>query len=168
MPLTCAFAFSATAYQAGPAAPPTLSLTATNSGTAPVAITGLDVVFSDRSMDATRPASPEPLPMSQNQSATIAAGTSTTYGPFALAMWSSAPLNPAPMIPPDISPLGTYGFPLYEVFVGGVVYASDGSANIIARARILVALSNAPARAYLGGVADFSQAQDTPLTTAVL
>jgi hypothetical protein len=168
MPLNCQFTIAPTAEVSGQPPPPTLALAITNPGSTSVTVTGVEVIFADRSVNPRPAATPPSLPLGVGQSAIITAGTTSNYGPFPLSTWSAAVLDPLKMMPPDSSPLSTQGFPQFEVWVAGLVYGSDGSVNVAGRARLLLALPNAPTRTYLGGNADFSAYGDSPLTAAVL
>ncbi len=169
MPLNCQFTIDPTAITDGQQVPiVTIALTVSNPGATAVAVTGVDVHFSDRSVNQVRPGlAPLALPMGQNQSNIIQAGATVMFGPFPIAIWSSGKLNVSAMIRPDSSPLSTSGSPQYPVLVGGIVYGSDGTANVASPSRLLISLSSAPARAYVGGNADFSSAGDSALLAAV-
>lgn len=176
MALTCQFQLSFPGFPSSSAlpqtysatSPPTLSLTISNPGTTSVSVTGVDVVFSDRSMNGRPASTPLPLPMAQGQSNSIAGGASTTFGPFPLSTWTTATPNPAALIVPDSSPFGALpAFPMFEVFVAGMVYGSDGSANPIGKARMMVGYPNQPGRAFVGGNADFGGPGDSPILSVV-
>lgn len=172
MPLNCQFQADPTTYVQGQVpssiAPPSISLIVSNPGATAVSVTGVDMQLADRSLNPRPPVGPLPVPTSSGQSLTVAPSATVTFGPFPMSRWTPAVLNPSAMIPPDSSPLGVGGVPQYEAWISGVVYASDGSANVAGRARVLVAPSNLPTRSYLGGNVDFSVSGDSPLSAAVL
>lgn len=171
MALNCQLSINPAAYSAGQTPPPSLSLLVVNPNAVAVSVTGVEWQFTDQNLVVTRPPVNPPLfPFGPGQGSSIAALSSQTFGPMALAVWSAANLNPQQTVPPFGAPLQTQGSqrPQTEVWVGALVYGSDGSVNVAGRARLLVSYANAPTRGTLGGNADLTQSTNSGLIEAVL
>lgn len=171
MSLTCQLSLNPTSYAAGNTPPPALSLLVVNPNAVAVAVTGFEIQFFDQLGNPQRPPVNPPLfPFGPGQGTTIAANSSQTFGPMALPVWTAANSNTFSMVPPGAQPANPQGSqpPQREVYVGALIYGSDGSVNVAGRAKLLVSYNPQPPRGFQGGNADFAGANNAALIQAVL
>jgi hypothetical protein len=171
MALTCQLSINTPSYAAGNTPPPALSLLVVNGNAVAVAVTGVELQFMDQLGNAQRPpVNPPIFPFGPGMGTTVAALSSQTFGPMALPVWMAGNVDTFIMVQPGSQPTVTQGSlpPQREVYVGALVYASDGSVNVAGRAKLLVSYNPAPPRGYQGGNADFAGANNAALIQAVL
>ena len=147
------------------------TLTVYNPNAVAVTVTGIELVWYDKMGVVVRPAvSPAVPPLGVGQPTSIAALGTQTFGPFALAVGSVAAASSFQMVPPSSLPAleKASAPPQLELWVGGLLYASDGSVNVISKARLLVSYTVAPPLGFQGGFAQFHAINNGCLLAAVL
>ncbi|SRR5258706_13675092 len=170
MALNCQLSINPPSYAAGNTPPPALSLLVANPNAVAVAVTGFELQFFDQNGVPQQPPASRPLfPFGPGQGTSIAANSNQTFGPMSISAGNVGNMNPTQMVPPGSQPVRTQGSvaPQYEMYVGALVYGSDGSINSAGRARLLVSYSPQAPRGTQGGNSDFTQASNSALEAVV-
>lgn len=171
MSLNAQLSVSRPSYQAGSTPVPVVTLTVYNPNASAVSVTGVELSYFDQSGLPTRPAvNASVVPIGVGQTTSVPALSTITIGPFAMAVGSAAAASSYDMVPPGGQPGLPQGSqqPQTEVWVGALVYGSDGSVNVAGRARLLVSYSVAPPLGYQGGFANFAAPNNACLLAGVL
>ena len=169
MALNCQISLDYRSYLAGQTPAPNATLTVYNPGAATVVVTGVELVFKDSVGNVLRPpVQPALVPIGPGQTVSVAAATTITVGPFRIAVGSAAAASSFQMVPPSSQPSNPQpSQPLQsQIFVGAIVYGSDGSVNTAGSDGLLVSYSVPPPLGFQGGFAQFNGANNAVLIAA--
>lgn len=134
-----------------------------------VVVTGVELVFKDKVGATVRPVlQPSVVPIGVGQVTSVPALSSLTFGPFPMAFGSAAAASSYDMVPPGAQPGNPQGSqpPQVEIFIGALVYGSDGSVNVAGNTRVLVSYSVPPPLGFQGGFASFGAPNNANLIAA--
>lgn len=172
MALTAQVTLSQRSYTAGATPVPTFVIVVANANAVPVVVTGLEFSYTDAFNATVKPAGNVNVPpIGQGQTTTVPALGSITIGPMAIAVGSVANANMFQAVPPSAAPTNPEALALptsYELWVGALVYGSDGSVNIAGKDRLLVSPTSQPPLGYQGGFAQFNGVNNVVLTAALV
>lgn len=155
MPLVCSVVLSATSYAAGHTPPPSASVVCYNPGASALVVTGVQLtgrVYGAASGAPTTMANALP-PYGPGAPVTVAAGGTSTVGPFPVTAGSAAAAvggNSQPTQTPD-----------YQLMVGAVVTANDRSINTATEQGITVSYSIRPRTGSQGGQLLYANASNS-------
>lgn len=155
MALTCNMTLNVASCTAGQSPSPQATLQVYNPNAIAVAVTGIALTFTDTLGVPINVAANAPTPaMGPGQTVVAPPLGSINFGPFPIAVGSAANANSFLAQPPaDLSPINPQLAqpPLTQMFVGAVVYGSDGSSNLAGVAGLTVAFTAQPPVLYQGG-----------------
>lgn len=158
MALQCQMTVNRQPYQAG-GTPPQATLQVYNPNAVAVTVTGLELGFTDDLGNTIRPVvQPSVPPIGIGQTTTVPALSSIFIGPFPMTFGSVAAGSQFDAVPPSSQPSNSQGSqPLQQAInIGGLVYGSDGSVNVMGKARVFMSYTVPPPPAFQGGSAQFN------------
>ena len=164
--------FNTAVSVAGASPLPQATLQVYNPNATAVAVTGIQLQMFNASGQPI-PGGNLPTPaMGPGQNVVAATLSSITFGPFPLAVGSAAAASGFGSVPiPALTGNTELAQPpQVQVLLGGVVYGSDGSINIIVPAGVTISYTSTPALLSQGGVINFTQGSNllTGLVMGVL
>ncbi len=169
MALTCSVVVTPMAYQAGASPGPVALLTVYNPNASAIVVTGIQLVYKNELGQMQRPPVAESLPPIGPGMTTSVPALSSVSFPFSLAVANLGSANSYQMVAPGAvpsNPLGAHP-PQMKLFIGALVYGSDGSVNEAGAGGLLVSYTVAPPPMYQGGSAFFNGPNNSVLLAAV-
>jgi len=156
MPLVCTVVLSATSYAAGSTPPPSASIVCSNTGASALVVTG--VQLTSRIAGCSTPGQPTVMgnalpPYGPGAPVYVAAGSTSTVGPFPVTVGSAAAGIGGVSQPSQV--------PDYQLVIGAVVTASDGSINTAIEAGMTVSYALRPRIASQGGQLNFNTSSNS-------
>lgn len=161
MALNCKADLNTFVYAVGQTPPPQVTITVYNTGAASVTVTGIQV--SAHVVGSTQEALPISFPLpptGPGMTVTVPTLSSITFGPFPVTLGSAANVNPFQMVNQsgNLNPINPQPSqpPNYTVAIGGIVYGSDFSVNVIDPAALNVSHGFPPPAGFQGGFLNFA------------
>lgn len=149
-----------TSIVAGGTLPAMASLIVYNPNAVAVAVTGVQMQFSDVSGNNVPGVSPVVPPTGPGMTTVAPALSIITIGPFPIVMGSAANANSFQMVNQtgNLNPTNPQlaERPQTQLMVGAIVYGSDGSVNVAGAAGLLISYSAPPPPGYQGGFLNFA------------